>query len=114
MATKKDTIAIETTKDTTKAIETRAGILKEEPVAEKKTAAKKTTAKKTELKTEFCLQFGEKEYTDKEILKMVKAVWTKEMKRKVGEMKKLQVYMKPEESAAYFVINGEVTGKVEL
>ena len=113
MATKKDTIAIETTKDTTKAIETRAGVLKDEAVAEKKTTAKKTT-KKAELKTELCLQFGEKEYTDKEILKMVKAVWTKEMKRKVGEMKKVQIYLKPEESAAYFVINSEVTGKVEL
>ena len=112
MAAKKDTIAIGTTKDTTKAIETRAGILKEEP-AEKKTAAKKTT-KRTELKTEFCLQFGEKEYTDKEVLKLVKTVWTKEMKRKVGEMKKVQIYLKPEESAAYFVINGEVTGRVEL
>lgn len=112
MATKKDTIAIETTKDTTKAIETRAGILKED-AAEKKSAAKKT-AKKAELKTEFCIQFGEKEYTDKEVLKLVKAVWTKEMKRKVGEMKKVQIYVKPEESAAYFVINGEVTGKVNL
>lgn len=112
MATKKDTIAIGTTKDTTKAIETRAGILKEETV-EKKTAAKKTT-KKAELKTELFLQFGEKEYTDKEILKLVKNVWTKEMKRKVGEMKKVQIYVKPEEFAAYYVINGEVTGKVDL
>lgn len=112
MATKKDTIAIGTTKDTTKAIETRAGILKEETV-EKKTVAKKTT-KKAELKTELFLQFGEKEYTDKEILKLVKTVWTKEMKRKVGEMKKVQIYVKPEEFAAYYVINGEVTGKVDL
>lgn len=112
MATKKDTIAIGTTKDTTKAIETRAGILKEETV-EKKTVAKKTT-KKAELKTELFLQFGEKEYTDKEILKLVKTVWTKDMKRKVGEMKKVQIYVKPEEFAAYYVINGEVTGKVDL
>lgn len=111
MATKKDAIAISTTKDTTKALETKAGILQDAP--EKKTAAKKTT-KRTELKTEFCLQFGEKEYTDKEILKMVKAVWTKELKNKVGDMKKVQIYMKPEESAAYFVVNGEVTGKVDL
>lgn len=112
MATKKDTMAIGTTKDTTKALETKAGILKDDST-EKKTAAKKTT-KKAELKTEFCLQFGEKEYTDKEVLKLVKAVWTKEMKRKVADMKKVQIYLKPEESAAYFVINGEVTGKVEL
>lgn len=112
MATKKDTIAIGTTKDTTKAIETRAGILKEETV-EKKATAKKTT-KRAELKTELFLQFGEKEYTDKEILKLVKTVWTKDMKRKVGEMKKVQIYVKPEEFAAYYVINGEVTGKVDL
>lgn len=112
MATKKDTIAIGTTKDTTKAIETRAGILKEETI-EKKTVAKKAT-KKAELKTELFLQFGEKEYTDKEILKLVKTVWTKDMKRKVGEMKKVQIYVKPEEFAAYYVINGEVTGKVDL
>lgn len=112
MATKKDTIAIGTTKDTTKAIETRAGILKEETI-EKKTVTKKAT-KKAELKTELFLQFGEKEYTDKEILKLVKTVWTKDMKRKVGEMKKVQIYVKPEEFAAYYVINGEVTGKVDL
>ncbi|MEE1086288.1 MAG: DUF6465 family protein [Schaedlerella sp.] len=95
MATKKDTIAIEATKDTTK-------------------ATAKKTAKRTDLKAELCIQFGEKEYTDKDILKLVKAVWTKEMKRKVGEMKKVQMYMKPEESAVYFVVNSEVTGKIDL
>ena len=29
-------------------------------------------------------------------------------------MKEVKVYLKPEESAAYFVVNGEVSGKVEL
>ena len=80
----------------------------------KKTAAKKSTAKKAELKTEMFLQFAGKEYTEKEILQKVKEIWTKNLKRKVGEMKDVKIYLKPEESAAYYVINGDTTGKVDL
>lgn len=123
--------AIETKKDTTKAIETRAAVLKEaapvEKTAEKpaaKKAAKKAapakkapakrTAKKAELKTEMFLQFAGKEYTEKELLQKVKDVWTKTLKNKVGDMKDVKIYLKPEESAAYYVINGDTTGRVDL
>ncbi|WP_243207088.1 DUF6465 family protein [Mediterraneibacter hominis] len=124
--------AIETKKDTTKAIETRAAVLKEPVPAEKtedKTTAKKAALKKTvsakktsvrkaakkvELKTEMFLQFAGKEYTDKEILQKVKEVWTKVLKNKVSDMKEVKIYLKPEESAAYYVINGETTGRVDL
>lgn len=119
--------AIETRKDTTKAIETRAGVLqnpesvRREP---KKTAPKKTTQKRTvvrkhgtkntEEKTEFFLQYAGKEYTEKEILQKVKDIWTKELKQKAGDMKAVKIYLKPEESSAYYVINEDTTGKVEL
>ena len=123
--------AIETKKDTTKKLETKAGVLvdtPEEKAAEKTTAkkapAKKTTAKKTtakkapakkaELKTEMYLQFYGKEYSDKEILQKVKEIWTKVMKNKVGDMKDVKIYLKPEESKAYYVINGDTTGEVDL
>ena len=123
--------AIETKKDTTKAIETRAAVLKDpEPAAEepKKTAAKKAapkkttakttavkrTTKKAELKTELFLQFSGKEYSEKEVLQKVKEVWTKELKNKVCDMKDVKIYLKPEEFAAYYVINGDTTGKVDL
>lgn len=124
--------AIETKKDTTKAIETRAAVLKDpEPVkdpepakdaeetpakkaAPKKAAAKKPAAKKEELKTEIFLQFDGREYAEKDILKMVKDIWTKELKNKVGDMKDVKIYLKPEESAAYYVVNGDTTGKVDL
>ena len=82
--------------------------------AVKKTAAKKSTAKKAELKTEMFLQFAGKEYTEKEILQKVKEIWTKNLKRKVGEMKDVKIYLKPEESAAYYVVNGDTTGRVDL
>ena len=135
--------AIETKKDTTKKLETKAAVLvdtpevqaeevketvkkaakkvaaKAEDTAEKavktvkKAAAKKTT-KKADLKTEFFLQFSGKEYTEKEILKKVKDVWTKDLKNKVGDMKDVKIYLKPEESAAYYVVNGDTTGKIDL
>lgn len=119
--------AIETKKDTTKAIETKAAVLIEKPEAKaeenttvkkaaavKKPAAKKTTVKKTEVKTELFLQFSGKEYTEAEIFQKVKEIWTKVLKNKVGDMKNVQIYLKPEESAAYYVINGDTTGKVDL
>ena len=80
----------------------------------KKAPAKKTAAK-AELKVETVLQFAGKEVTEKDLLKQVKEVWTKELKNKVGDMKSVKIYVKPEETAAYYVVNdGEATGKIEL
>ncbi len=112
--------AIGTKKDTTK-----AGVLVEEKpakaekksavkkAAEKKPAAKKPSAK-AEVKTEMFLQFDGKEFTEKEIFQKVKEVWTKVLKNKVGDMKDVKIYLKPEESAAYYVINDDTSGKIEL
>ena len=107
--------------ETTKAIETRAAVLQEsEPAAEekktraRKTSAKTTTAAKTAVKCEMYLQFAGKEYSEKELMKKVKEVWTKELKHKVGELKDVKLYLKPEESAAYYVINKDTTGRIEL
>ena len=111
---KAETKSIETKKDTTKAIETRAGILKDTEKKAVKKAAPKKTAKKAATKVEYFLQFGGKELSDKELLQEVKNVWTKELKNKVGDMKSVQIYVKPEEEAAYYVINGETTGKIDL
>ena len=113
--------AIETKKDTTKAIETRAAVLQEaEPAAEekkpraRKASAKTATTAKTAAKCELYLQFAGKEYSEKELMKKVKDVWTKELKHKVSELKDVKLYLKPEESAAYYVINKDTTGRIEL
>ena len=95
-----------------KATEAKDAVKKTTKTAAKKTAAK--TTKKADLKTEFFLQFSGKEYTEKEILKKVKDVWTKDLKNKVGDMKDVKIYLKPEESAAYYVVNGDTTGKIDL
>lgn len=85
---------------------------KKEPA--KKAAVKKTTVK-AELKVETVLQFAGKEVTEQDVLKKVKEVWTKELKKKVGDMKSVNIYLKPEDFAAYYVVNnGEAEGKIEL
>lgn len=127
----KAALKLETKKDTTKAIETKAGVLLDSSVeaetVEKKEAGqeagkavktgkpgRKPGTKKTDVKTEMFLQFDGKEFTEKDIFAKVKEVWTKGFKNKVGDLKDVKIYLKPEESAAYFVVNGEVSGKVDL
>ena len=102
--------AIETKKDTTKKLETKAAVLVNTP--EKK--AEEKAVKKAEVKTEMFLQFAGKEFTEKELFQKVKDVWTKELKNKVGDMKDVKIYLKPEESAAYYVVNGDTTGRIQL
>lgn len=81
---------------------------------EKKAPAKKAAPKKTAVKEEVVLQFAGKEVNTADIMKNVKDIWTKVLKNKVGDMKSVSIYLKPEECAAYYVVNGDVTGKIEL
>lgn len=79
-----------------------------------KTAVKKAPAKKTEVKETVYLQYLGKEINKEDLMKQVKEIWTKELKHKVSELKSVTLYLKPEENAAYYVINEETTGKIEL
>ena len=82
--------------------------------AKKTTATKKAAAKKAEIKTEMYLQFSGKEYSQEEILQKVKDIWTYDLHQNVDDIKDVQLYLKPEESAAYYVVNGVESGKVVL
>ncbi len=99
-----------------------------EQAAEKKGAAKsttekkkpgrpagKTTAKETkgELKPELFLQFQNKEAVMEEAIQAAKDQYVAAGHR-VSSIKSLQVYFKPEENAAYYVINQKFAGKVKL
>lgn len=77
----------------------------EEPKKEtaKKAPAKRTTAK--DIKTSVVVQFAGKEVTEKELIAAVKKAYTKKG-NKVGDIKTIEIYVKPEESAAYYVVNG--------
>jgi len=112
-----------TAKEAAKAIKIETVPVKEKKTVTKpeiqKTAAKKPTTKKPavrkqEIKETIYLQYSGKELNKEDIIKKVKEYWTKVQKNKVGDMKSITLYLKPEENAAYFVINGDVTGSVEL
>ena len=80
----------------------------EEPKKEtaKKTPAKRTTAK--DIKTSVVVQFAGKEVTEKDLIAAVKKAYTKKGNN-VGDIKTIEIYVKPEESAAYYVVNGEAS-----
>ena len=108
MATTKKTAAKAETKTTAKktatkkaetAVETKAVEAKAEP---KKAAAKKPAAKKVEPKFDLYIQFGGATVSVADIEKNVKKV--------VKGKKAYTVYVKPEESKAYIVADGETTG----
>lgn len=80
--------------------------------AEKKPAAKK--AEKKEFVPEVYIQYQDSEDIVKDVLDRIKTAYVEDGHR-VGAIKSMQVYLKPEESAAYYVINGgKYNGKVNL
>ena len=98
----------DTAKETVK--KTAAKEVKEAKEAVKKTAAKRPSKKDMKVRT-FVEYYG-KQVEEKEMIARVKKAWTKKGKR-VGEIKTLELYVKPEEGAVYYVINSEETGAVE-
>lgn len=72
------------------------------------------TKAKKEIKTTLYVQYFGKEVAEKDMIASVKKAWTKENGKKVGDIKAITLYVKPEEAAIYYVINGTDTGKVEF
>lgn len=75
----------------------------------KKAAAKKTTSSK-EVKVSLNVQFGGKSYTTDDLVKIAKDVWKYDLKQKAADFKSVELYVKPEDGMAYYVINGKEAG----
>jgi hypothetical protein len=75
------------------------------------TTAKKAASAVKKVEDVF-VQYGEKEVKVADVVDAAKAAFKEANGRKA--IKTLQLYVKPEESAAYYVINSEFTGKVDL
>lgn len=87
---------------------------KKEPA--KKAPAKKATpvkATKAEIKTALYVQFAGNEVTEADIIDKVKAAYVAEG-HKESAIKEINLYVKPEEYAVYYVINDKAIGKVNL
>ncbi len=105
------------------------GVPVEKPVkkpASKKTAAAKKPATKakatakpaaktakaaTAPKETVKIQFGEDEYDYAEIRKAVEADYKGKVK---GRIKSVEIYIKPEDKAVYYVVNGDFSDKIAL
>ena len=67
--------------------------------AKKETAAKTTTTtRKAAVKETVHVQFSGKTYTTEDLVKIAKDVWKYDLKKKVGDFKAVELYVKPEES----------------
>ena len=108
MATTKKTPAAEKAatpaKETKKTTAKAAAPKKETKAAEKKPAAKKTTTAKAPAVKVF-VEYQDRQVSLEEILAAVQA--------NAGKAKTLEVYVKPEDGAAYYVA-GDESGKVEF
>lgn len=82
--------------------------------AKKETAAKTTTTRKAAVKESVHLEFSGKSYTTEDLVKIAKDVWKYDLKKKVGDFKSVELYVKPEESVVYYVINGEEKGQFNI
>ena len=83
------------------------------PAAKKAAAAKKPAAKtaKAAPKETVKIQFGADEYDYAEIKKAVEADYKSKVK---GKIKTVEIYIKPEDKAVYYVVNGAFTDKIDL
>lgn len=100
---KEETKATETVKETTPVVE---AVMAETEVTKKTT---KATTRKVANQHVY-IQFAGKEIDVKDIEKNVKAAWMAETGKKASECKEYQIYVKPEENAVYYVVNGDVDG----
>ena len=64
-------------------------------------------------KTSIFVEYQGKQVEDKAMIAAVKKAWT-EARNKVGDIKTVELYIKPEEDSVYYVINGTENGKVEF
>ena len=140
MATKKTTASaakVETKVEApVKEVEVKVEAVKAEPAKEEKAEAKKSTTKKAAAKTETAkketvkkettkksttkkavepavvVQFGGQEVNMATVIENAKKAFEAEG-NKVSSIKEIQIYVKPEEYAAYYVIKG-VSGRINL
>ena len=104
-------------KEEVKSEEKKVAAKAEEAKETVKKSAKKVTAKKaaekTELVPEVFIQFQDREDVVKDVIDRAKEAYVADGHR-ASSIKSLQVYLKPEEAAAYYVINQKYAGKVAL
>ena len=111
----------ETVKEAPKAEVKTEAVKAEAPKAEKKAEVKaepkkrgpKPKAEKKEAVQNVYVQFAGKEILTADLAAQVTEKWGA-LGHRASSIKELNLYVKPEDNAAYYVINGKESGKIEL
>lgn len=82
-----------------------------EKTNEKKAVKKRTARKTTAVDSNVYVQFFGKQIATKDVLDSCQADYKNNNR---AALKNIEVYVKPEENTAYYVVNGDVQGKVSL
>lgn len=65
------------------------------------------------MKTSLFVEYQGLQVNEKDIIARIKEHWVNEG-NKIKDIKDLKLYVKPEEFMAYYVINDDISGKIEL
>lgn len=87
------------------------------PNAETKKVTKRKAEKVkecTESRTTLYVQYAGREFKQDDIIKKIQNKFVEESGKSVSAVKSLDIYVKPEEDTAYYVINKKNIGSVEL
>lgn len=103
----------ETVKEAPKAEVKTEAVKAEAPKAEPKKRGPKPKAEKKEAVQNVYVQFAGKEILTADLAAQVTEKWVA-LGHRASSIKELNLYVKPEDSAAYYVINGKESGKIEL
>ncbi len=79
-----------------------------------KPSEKKSSSRKAAMTESLVIQFRGREVSRAKIEERFKDVWTKDFGRKMNDIKDVTYYIKPEDSAVYFVVNGEDQGSFAI
>lgn len=96
-----------------KAAEVKADVKDTVKKTTAKTAKEAKPAKKEPVKPEIIVQYQNSEVDTAAVEERVKAQFVAEG-HKAGFIRKLNIYIKPEEYSAYYVINDKFSGRVDL
>lgn len=68
------------------------------------------------MKSTFNVEYGENKIESKAVIAAAKKIWVDEgnKNRKVKDLLKLDLYLKPEENAVYYVFNDDESGSFPL
>jgi len=101
-------------KAATTAAKTVTTAVKTATAAAKTTTASKPVSKTVSNKAELYIQFAGKDIATNDLISKVQEIWVSELGNKMSALKNLKLYMKPEEHAAYYVINDDISGRIDM